>query len=262
MAGTTTRLGLPYPTGTDTPDVPRDVKALTDKLDPNVALDLHGTLGARPAAGLIGRYYTDDATGFTYRDNGTAWVPLNAAAPGISGAFPSTPYDGQEVAVVIDATAGVCWRFKYRAASASAYKWEFVGGPPLLACDSPITNYPLSQVATPAVCSPNVTIPRDGDYLLTSSGQIAGNAGAGNVVATPYFLVTPAAAGPNLTDLVQNIVSAPGASIGSDAPYSSNWRLGGLVAGATVHAEVRWIAGTGAANAGSVMVQVLPIRVR
>src|SRR4051794_13713747 len=36
MPGTTTRLALPYPTPDDTVDVPRDVQALAQKLDPLV----------------------------------------------------------------------------------------------------------------------------------------------------------------------------------------------------------------------------------
>jgi hypothetical protein len=42
--------------------------------------------------------------------------------------FPASPFDGQEFSLVVDATNGVVWRFKYNAGSASAFKWEFIGG--------------------------------------------------------------------------------------------------------------------------------------
>src|SRR5262245_38078554 len=44
-----------------------------------------------------------------------------------------TPMDGDMIRLQVDTTAGIEWMFVYRAASASAYKWEFVGGPPLTA---------------------------------------------------------------------------------------------------------------------------------
>jgi hypothetical protein len=76
--GSDPRLGIPYPESTATNDVPRDIKAVVDKIGPIMAVDLQGTLAARPAAGVRGRYYnaTDDAL---FRDNGTAWVQVTAA---------------------------------------------------------------------------------------------------------------------------------------------------------------------------------------
>lgn len=82
-----TRLALPYPVATDTADVPRDIKALTDKLDPNTAVDYQGTLAARPAAGTVGRYYYATDTQTLYRDTGSAW-----AAVGGGGAVANPGY--------------------------------------------------------------------------------------------------------------------------------------------------------------------------
>lgn len=42
--------------------------------------------------------------------------------------LPTSPQDGQVIDYLADNTNGIVWRFRYRAASASAYKWEFVGG--------------------------------------------------------------------------------------------------------------------------------------
>lgn len=51
-----------------------------------------------------------------------------AVAPALVSTLPASPYDGQEVFYLADAAAGVVWHLCYRAASPSAYKWEFVGG--------------------------------------------------------------------------------------------------------------------------------------
>jgi hypothetical protein len=73
--GSTSRLGLPYPEPSAANDVPKDIKALADAVAPIIAADYQGTLSARPAAGVRGRYYnaTDDSL---FRDNGTAWVRI------------------------------------------------------------------------------------------------------------------------------------------------------------------------------------------
>jgi hypothetical protein len=77
--GTTSRLALPYPEGTSANDVPKDIKALADAIAPIMAVDLQGTLSARPAAGVRGRFYTvagDSSAnnGRRFRDDGTTWV--------------------------------------------------------------------------------------------------------------------------------------------------------------------------------------------
>jgi hypothetical protein len=58
-----------------------------------VALDGQGTLAARPAAGVQGRYYYATDVGFLYRDTGAAWV-----------AFAST---GRKACKVVKATSTV-----------------------------------------------------------------------------------------------------------------------------------------------------------
>jgi hypothetical protein len=73
----TARLALPYPASTDTADVPRDMAALANALDTNVSYDAQGTLSARPAAGLRGRYYYATDIGVLSRDTGTGWVDVN-----------------------------------------------------------------------------------------------------------------------------------------------------------------------------------------
>lgn len=42
------------------------------------------------------------------------------------------PSDGQVVVIPLDETNGISWAFRYNSESSSSYKWEFIGGPPLL----------------------------------------------------------------------------------------------------------------------------------
>jgi hypothetical protein len=75
----TSRLQIPYPSGTTANDVPTHMQQMADSLD-SLAVDLQGTLAARPAAGVRGRYYwaTDSGiNGGLYRDNGTVWTRLS-----------------------------------------------------------------------------------------------------------------------------------------------------------------------------------------
>lgn len=78
---------LPYPVQIAAgpgPDVPADVKALADSIDPKLTPASKGLLAARPAFGKVGqRYYATDVAGGTeYLDIGTAWV---AAGPPKAG---------------------------------------------------------------------------------------------------------------------------------------------------------------------------------
>jgi Concanavalin A-like lectin/glucanases superfamily len=78
MPGSTSRLALPYPTPTDSVDVPRDVQALANNLDPKASIFAQGTAAARPAAGIAGRFYYATDTGVLSYDSGTDWIASGA----------------------------------------------------------------------------------------------------------------------------------------------------------------------------------------
>jgi hypothetical protein len=90
-------------------------------------------------------------------------APIGAS---IGTTFPSSPVDGQSYHYVADATNGVVWQFIYRAASASSYKWEFVGGAPLLATVNTPETTASTSYADPTTPGPTVTTPLAGDYLV------------------------------------------------------------------------------------------------
>jgi hypothetical protein len=81
--GATARLALPYPVPDDNVDVPRDVKALTDKLDPNITTFVQGTAAMRPPAGVPGRFHYATDNGLLTYDDGTMW--RNAQPPVTTG---------------------------------------------------------------------------------------------------------------------------------------------------------------------------------
>lgn len=94
--------------------------------------------------------------------------------------------DGQEIYYVADATNGIVWHLKFRAASASAYKWEFVGGAMLM--------HDLQATGTETTGStgytditttgPTLTAPLAGDYMIDYGMQyFTDTAFAGNFSA-------------------------------------------------------------------------------
>lgn len=75
----TTRFGLPQ-WSDDTTDGPTmsEFNSAFAAVEGNAAFDYQGAgISGRAAPGNQGTYYTDTTTGWTYRDNGTAWKALN-----------------------------------------------------------------------------------------------------------------------------------------------------------------------------------------
>ena len=111
------------------------------------------------------------------RDQQVVWIDTDAPGPVAVGpplvtSLPANPVDGQEVDFLASATDGVIWRLRYRAGSASSYKWEFVGGPPMVRYAE--GQFSARSVSAWAVMSqdgssppPTVTVPLAGQYRLT-----------------------------------------------------------------------------------------------
>jgi len=78
--------------------------------------------------------------------------------------LPTAPVDGQEVYYVADATNGIIWHLRYRAASASAYKWEVLGGPPLEAYVDTAESSASTTYVDLTTVGPQITVPLAGDY--------------------------------------------------------------------------------------------------
>jgi hypothetical protein len=98
-------------------------------------------------------------------------------------ALPTSPIDGQECYLVADAASGVIWRLRYNAASASAYKWEFIGGSALTAfyatSDTMVSGWSVYT-------NPVVTLPVAGDYVVSISGNVSIPAGMQVAIGVGY----------------------------------------------------------------------------
>lgn len=110
-----------------------------------------------------------------------------------------TPVDGDEAYVIIDAAAGVIWHMRYNAGSASAYKWEFLGGADLTQDTLLGGGFPFSgftQIGATgwfySNSAPKFTAPRAGQYQVRWNASLhsvlaAGSQfsfGIGNVTAS------------------------------------------------------------------------------
>jgi hypothetical protein len=109
-------------------------------------------------------YETD--TGYTRVWDGSLWRQASPA-PTVTS-LPASPVDGDEVVYTADGTNGVSWRLRYRSASASSYKWEFVGGASL--ASTVLTEQALGATAVAYIdlstVGPQITAPLAGDYKI------------------------------------------------------------------------------------------------
>jgi hypothetical protein len=142
------------------------------------------TTGYVPASDGSGSFTWQPAGG-----TGPAGPQGPAGPPGPSWplvtTLPASPNDADECYYLADATNGIVWHLKYRAASASAYKWEFVGGSEMFA---PLTGFITVSSTTPVALTggPTLTAPRAGDYRLEWLGNSQQQAtGQSNMYTTP-----------------------------------------------------------------------------
>lgn len=76
MGATTSRLAIPYPSASDTPNIPGDMQSLAARLD-SIVMPF-SVVSSLPAAGNQGFVYFLSTTNVLYFDNGTTLEPLNA----------------------------------------------------------------------------------------------------------------------------------------------------------------------------------------
>jgi hypothetical protein len=91
------------------------------------------------------------------------------SAPAPSTTPPGSPADGDIWYFPADATNGVIWQFRYNAGSASAYKWEFVGGSQLVGFVATEEGTTSTTYVALATAGPSVTLPRAGDYRVEAN---------------------------------------------------------------------------------------------
>jgi len=288
MPGSTSRLSLPYPVPGDTVDVPRDVQALANALDPaapgasgSLAWFAQGLASARPAPGVAGRQYFATDSNATYLDTGTAWISLGSAEvnvsdpgpsprigellwvdtdeygglapPSLVTSLPTGPVDGQEIYFQADPANGVVWNLRYNAASASIYKWEFLGGSSLYNYVNASESISGTTYINMPTVGPSVTVPLAGDYDITHGAQMAGPAVQGQAYLQSYAIGATAA------------VDADAIWKGSPAAYADSANLARtqrktLAAGTLLQAKYRVVGGS-SGTAGQRYLSALPVRI-
>jgi len=137
---------------------------------------LSGTYATRPAANTVNAgtlYFATDTLG-QWRSDGSAWTLVGQGRPWITSAQMSaapfsSPYDGQEIALIADAGNISLWHLRYNASSASAYKWECLGGQPLLAYSGGSVSNGASLNTWTNIVSATLIIPRTGEYSVSFS---------------------------------------------------------------------------------------------
>jgi len=177
---------------------------------------------------------------------------MSSLRPPLVTSLSGSPVDGQEVYYLADATAGVIWHLRYRAASGSTYKWELIGG-------SPVRNGDDATVSTGSTTfvaltgGPAITVPLAGDYDIELSAWIQPPAAAAQL-AIVSFSVGAAAA----TDTDGLDVRNPAA--GNLAVQTSRTvRKTGIAASTTLTAMYRSSGAT--ANFLRRWMRIIPVRV-
>jgi hypothetical protein len=159
-----------------------------------------------------------------------------------------TPVDGLEVYLRVDDAAGVVWHLRYNAGSSSAYKWEFIGGPPLNATMPDYDSIASATFVAGAHNGPLITLPRNGDYIAAFNADVRPPASvwAGCGVAWP-------GSGPTNDEAIW----AYGGTGGTTATNAATIKRTGVTAGvATMH----FFSQAGSALMGRRWMTITPVR--
>ena len=156
MGETATYL-LPWPEPPDPPDIPVDLEQLAQAVE--------GAITTVIASGIV--------------------------APLVSS-LPAGPADGQRCIYLASAANGILWHLRYRAASPSPYKWEFLGGSSLADIQTVEgTKTAGASYGAATNAGPVVTVPLAGEYDVTLSAYMLNS----NANATGYYSFSVGATG-------------------------------------------------------------------
>lgn len=139
------------------------IRAGTDVIDGDrVQIDYVPTAYTRDAAATGAGAVTD----LTAHLGGIS----NAFVPPLVTSLPVSPIDGQIIYYRASASDGVIWQLRYNASSASAYKWEFIGGGSLFASVGSDTygtweTYSSLTYGDLATVGPSIVAPLAGEYI-------------------------------------------------------------------------------------------------
>jgi hypothetical protein len=137
----------------------------SDPINFATAVHMAGTRAAKPTAATAnnGLLYFETDWNQTWRSNGSAWQRIGMSPrkvapseiPGLSA------IDGDEIMVVVAANSN--WHMRYNAFE-GAYKWEFLGGPPMFAEITVADLISSSSYVDASTPGPTIVLPRAGIY--------------------------------------------------------------------------------------------------
>lgn len=168
-------------------------------------------------------------------------------------ALPANPYDGQEV--IIEATEGINWRFRYNLASSSSYKWEFIGGVPWY---KEVTTQQTTSSASYVALATALehTTPFAGDYLVEQGAQVYQSTSGG------FAYVSHSVGGAATTAADADGMFTQQATVaGSDGAYMFRRTRHDGVAASALIAEAARAGGGATANVQRRSLSITPIRV-
>ena len=254
--GATGPAGPTGPTGATGSTGPQGVKGDTGAVGTPGATGATGPAGPTGLTGPAGAASTvpgptgpTGATGPT-GPQGVPGTPAPTVAYGTS--LPASPTDGME-AILVDSTSNPSyqWRFRYNAGSSSAYKWEFVGGAPMI-------SYVSAGESTASGSYSNLTttqlftVPRAGDYDVQIMAGYANNTVIGDGGLMGAIL--------NSVSLITRAVFVTSGLVNTGPPLGARGRTTGLAAGNTIAALYAVVSG-GTATFGERSLLVAPVRV-
>jgi hypothetical protein len=226
---TTARFALPrYDNSADEADFAGQVNAITDRISAVVGTIAGLYADQPPADASLNdlRFFATDKS-MEWQCIAGAWVLVNVGAPEVS-ALPSSPIDQQECILILDATAGIKVRLRYRAASASAYKWEPEGVPAPLEGWSSL-NWGAVTSASYVNLTPSLVIPFAGDWDIEPFSEQMGIDTAGEKGYLSYKIGAAAA-----SDTDAAVVKAAGSVADGDFRSHSFRRRKTAIAASTV----------------------------
>jgi microcystin-dependent protein len=174
--------------------------------------------------------------------------PGVSATPPLVSALPGAPLDGQECHYLADAAAGVVWRLRYRAASASPYKWECIGGTPLTANTAAGVTVGSALAEAPDNL-PRLTAALAGDWILDYQAQCAHGTAGGYVGVQAFVGAVPEATSYAISSTGGYSVTVSGSQV----------RFAGITAGSI--AGLRFVTSSGNGNVYWRAISLRPARV-
>lgn len=108
---------------------------------------------------------------------------IREASMGRSTTFPSSPIDGDIHIYPADTTNGIMWHFMYNSGSASAHKWEFIGGSALSAEVETSEGTTSTTFVDLTTAGPSITVPKAGDYYVVMQARMSNGTAGGFCVS-------------------------------------------------------------------------------